>query len=61
MAGVKKYILCKKWESKEEGRLIETTLDAKDFKGVEAFLKALHKKQLVTDEEVDQVLDVYFA
>lgn len=59
-AGTNVYWLCEQWQNKTDGKRIETTLDMNSFKDLDAFLKALKKSKIITPEECDKIMDVYY-
>ena len=56
-----RYVLCKQWQDKRDGHLIETDIDMDACKNFEAFLKKLHTKKLITDEELETIDSSYYA
>jgi len=56
-----KYILCRQWQDKKDGKLIETDINMNDCKDFETFLKKLHKKGQINDDELENIDSSYYA
>ena len=56
-----KYILCRQWQDKKDGRLIETTIDMQKCKTFDDFLNKLHKNHEISDEEFENIGSAYYA